>query len=118
MSEQFGDWLKTQLQRREMTQADLARRADLPTSTVSNWITGRRIPDPKACDTISDALFVPLDEVLAVAGHRPRTLVHEPGTTAAVLHELVDRVVWNPDRAAAVEAILRGFIDRDRKQPG
>jgi transcriptional regulator with XRE-family HTH domain len=68
----FGVWLERQLRSRELTQSEFARRTEVRQGMVSNWITGKRIPDPGSCDRIADALGLPIDEVLIQAGHRPR----------------------------------------------
>lgn len=70
----FGSWLESQLVRREMSQSDLARKLETSTSTVSNWVNGQRIPSPESCDKLADVFGVSVDEVLGVAGHRPRGL--------------------------------------------
>lgn len=116
MGEHFGSWLKKQLFRRQMNQAEFARRASLPTSTVSNWTTGRSVPDPDACDAIAEALFLRLDDVLAAAGHRPLDDRQDADSPGARIIAMAGRVQWNPDREAAVESILRGYIERDRKR--
>lgn len=66
----FHDWFKFELKRREMNQADFARRSGIAPSTVSSWATGDRVPDPESCDLIADVLLVDRDMVLALAGHR------------------------------------------------
>lgn len=72
MSESFSAWLQRQLDRREWSQADFARRAKVSTGLVSNWLAGERRPNPSSCDRIADVFLVDVDEVLAIAGHRPR----------------------------------------------
>jgi transcriptional regulator with XRE-family HTH domain len=67
----FGAWLKAQLRRRDWTQADFARRSGMTTTSVSDWINNKKVPDPASCDRIADALFLPLDDVLVAAGHKP-----------------------------------------------
>jgi transcriptional regulator with XRE-family HTH domain len=68
----FGRWLADELDRRDMTQADFARKVGASTGRVSEWLSGKRRPSPESLDRISDALpGVNLDYLLSIAGHRP-----------------------------------------------
>lgn len=75
--------------------ADFHRRSGVPRATVYTWIAGTRLPDPASCDTISDALGLPLDAVLIVAGHRPNIEQINPDDQDAVR---IARVIarWTP----------------------
>lgn len=87
----FGRWLIAQLRSREMNQRDLAGRIGLHASTVSKWIYGVDVPTIASCDLIADALMVPIEQVLAAAGH-PTPIVHPTGNIrreAANLLELI-----------------------------
>jgi transcriptional regulator with XRE-family HTH domain len=68
--ESLPKWLQGQLDRREWSQADFARKLGVSTGLVSNWFTGVRRPNPESCARIADVLFADRDEVLAIAGHR------------------------------------------------
>lgn len=113
----FSQWFARQLTRHEWTQSDFARRAKVATSTVSNWASGARVPDPTSCDLIADVLRVPLDEVLAAAGHRPllddRILPDDP---RAALWTLAKEIDWTPDKVIAAEGLFRSFIAWDRER--
>ena len=78
VAESFPVWLGRQLQRRGWSQADFSRELSkaagkrISTGLVSNWLSGARRPSSASCELIADVLFVDVDEVLAIAGHRPR----------------------------------------------
>lgn len=82
----FGAWLQWQLDRREWTQSDFARKAGVSTGLVSNWIGGARRPTPASVDKIADALMLDVDEVLTRAGHRPAL----PTDAIDALHARID----------------------------
>jgi transcriptional regulator with XRE-family HTH domain len=111
----FAEWFQKQLRRRDWNQSDAARAIGVSSSVVNRWYRGERVPDPKSCDVIADVLAVPVDLVLELAGHRPPAAEIDPDSPAPLLVSLVERVRWNPEREAAVESILRGFIERDRR---
>jgi len=85
----FGAWIDSQLIRRQMSQADLARRLETSNSTVSNWIRGGRVPTPESCDKIADVLGLSVDDVLMAAGHRPRGLDEWPEDVREVANIMV-----------------------------
>ena len=40
----FGQWLEDQLNRQNLTRADLARLAHVSERSVYNWLAGKRVP--------------------------------------------------------------------------
>ncbi len=66
----FNDWLLSQLQEREWSQADLARASGLTTAAISKYINGRT-PDETALRKIAKALNLPADLVFEKAGVLP-----------------------------------------------
>jgi transcriptional regulator with XRE-family HTH domain len=116
---QFSEWFQRQIKRREWTQADFARRANIAQSTVSTWWTGARVPEPYSCDLIADVLGISYQEVMQVAGHLPPDRPTSEDDPRIILHALVDRIDWTRDnRLRTVEGILRMFVEDDRKIEG
>jgi transcriptional regulator with XRE-family HTH domain len=69
MTMPFGQWLRRQLIRREMKQADLARKLEMRPGVVSYWLSDKRVPSVVSCYLIADALDLPSSHVLTAAGH-------------------------------------------------
>lgn len=116
MDDRFGTWLKRQLTRRDLTQSDFARAIDRSPGRVSEWIHGKRIPDPQTCDVIADALLIDLDLVLFQAGHRPLERRTDPDDPALEIHGLVDRVDWSiPSNVRLARSVLTELV-RETKE--
>lgn len=81
----LGDWILRRLKGRDWSQADFARAIPTSTGTVSNWISGKRIPEPESCDKIADVLGLDVDDVLTIAGHRPEPIDFDPDDPRALL---------------------------------
>jgi transcriptional regulator with XRE-family HTH domain len=113
-SNTFATWLRRQLNRNEWTQADFARRMDVSTGRISEWTTGKRVPNPKSCELIADVLGADIDLVLRVAGHRPNVESIDPDDPRVILHGMIDRVVWTEDRLDSITAQLDTMLKRDR----
>jgi transcriptional regulator with XRE-family HTH domain len=63
----FSEWLGDELEKRDWTQADLARKSGLTTAGVSHIIKGTRKAGIKSCAKIAKAFDLSPDEVLRAA---------------------------------------------------
>lgn len=76
-TERFPIWLARQLDRRNWSQTDLAKKVGTNSSVVSRWVRGERIPSTRSVEKIAEAFDVDPDYVLAISGHRPNDLDDE-----------------------------------------
>ena len=113
---EFGHWLERQLLRREWNAADLARKLGVGNSTVTMWIRGERVPNPESCRKVAEVFYLPLDDVLTIAGHRPRDLDVDPDAPAEQIAAMARRVAWTEERYELVREMLTAMLERDRKQ--
>ena len=67
----FSEWLQSQLDLREWTQADLARHSKVTQTHISRIMNGARQPGPDAITGIARALKLPAEEVMRQAGLLP-----------------------------------------------
>jgi transcriptional regulator with XRE-family HTH domain len=80
MSSKFPDRLRAARDKRQMSQSELAEKADLQPSAVSHFETGRRSPSFDNLKSLSEALQVTTDYLLG--------RVEEPKATGDVVHRL------------------------------
>ena len=112
----FSRWIRKELANRQWRQADLVERTSLSKSAISAYVTGHRVPDPKACDLIADALLIDLDLVLWQAGHRPNIEAVSPDDPRVIIIGLAERIDWTkPNRLEFIEPMLRKWADEDRR---
>jgi transcriptional regulator with XRE-family HTH domain len=69
--EHFGTWLAEQLQKRDWSMSELARRCGVSHATISRLISGNQNPSPELCREIARALVVPPENVFRKAGLLP-----------------------------------------------
>jgi len=67
----FTTWLTSEMRKRDITQAELARLAGLSRTAVSNVLSGARTPGPDFCRAIARALDYPPEVVFRRAGLLP-----------------------------------------------
>ena len=72
MSDSFSDWLNSELIRRDMTQAKLAKAAIISRTSVSDILSGKQKAGYDVCMAISRALHIAPENVLRAAGLWPR----------------------------------------------
>lgn len=58
-----GDWLRQQMERRQLTTHDVARATGLRDQAVYYWLTGRTAPKDEAAGKLAELLGVPEVEV-------------------------------------------------------
>jgi transcriptional regulator with XRE-family HTH domain len=106
----LGGWLRKELVRRDWTAADLARRLDVGNGRVSEWMSGKRRPNPQTCIRLANALGVDPDTVLAIAGHRvaPPPL-EDPKEELIALIRLAE---LSPLMIAGMTAMVREHLTR------
>jgi transcriptional regulator with XRE-family HTH domain len=68
---EIGEWLGQQLQERGWSSSELARRAGISQSSVSNVLTGKQVPGLEFCKGAAQALGMRTEELLSLAGHLP-----------------------------------------------
>ena len=67
----FVSFLKEVLRRRKCKPNQLAADLGISHATVSRWLSGRDIPNTRSCQRLADFSGVPLQKVMAIAGHMP-----------------------------------------------
>lgn len=107
--ENLAQWLGRQLRRHEWTQADLSRKSGLSQGRISDWLAGKRLPNPESCDKLADALGDDPDYVLKLAGHRPHAYIQDDPETAAII-ALVRKVKWDARSREWIRSTLEAMI--------
>ena len=109
----YSAWLREEMQRRALRQADFARATDIDVSMVSRWLQGRR-PAPASLERVAEALGADLDALLTLAGHRPRA-PHDDDPRTASLVAKIRQVTWTPERFLIVDAMLDDLRQRSSR---
>lgn len=87
-SDELASWLSEQLNQRGWSARELARRAGVSHTAVVRAANGQSVPGWQICLKLAQALGVPDDIVLDLAGYRANPLAAEHGTRERVLQIL------------------------------
>ncbi|PKN91074.1 MAG: hypothetical protein CVU44_20885 [Chloroflexi bacterium HGW-Chloroflexi-6] len=74
----FGSWILEELEKRKMTQADLARATDITTAQMSRIVSGQRNAGKDTLTAIARALHLPPHLVFEKAGVLPPEKEKDP----------------------------------------
>jgi len=110
--ERFSEWLIEEIRTRAWSQNELARRASVTSSAVSQVITGRTAAGPDFCRGVARALDKPAEEVFRRAGLLPPA-TDETSRAKEALH-LFEQLTTQrqDDLLAQMRALLQ--IERQR----
>jgi transcriptional regulator with XRE-family HTH domain len=114
MDNSFSNWLIEQMQERDWSQADLARRTSLSRQAIANYVSGR-IPDEKALHQISRAFKLSPILVFRAAGLLPA----EPDSDEWV-EEMTDKIsqIKDQSRRSMAKKLLEALVDEERSEEG
>lgn len=112
----FGEWLKSELERRQWTQGELARRSGYDSGQISHWVNGTRTPSVRSCRDLAEALDLPEQVVMEAAGRKIRNPEIPDGVD---LHDpAINFVAHNIDQLSPEdrERLLRFMMDLVEKR--
>lgn len=88
------DWVRAEMDAREWTISDLARRMNVQPSLVSRWLRVQQ-PSPETVERFAEAFGASRLELLKLAGH-----IEDDGASAEAerICALARRIEWTPER--------------------
>lgn len=107
ITEEFAQWLQTELKKRGLTQAELARRAKISRGALNNVLNGARRPGPHLCSAIAEALNMPPEAVFRKANLLPG----KPETNERIDELLRIVAKLSPDDQIRVLALAKALRD-------
>lgn len=106
----FSNWLLNKLREKGWNQAELATRAGVTRTAISDVISGRRNAGPDLCSSIARALDLPPEAVFRAAGLLP-PVSPESEVAQQILHLLSQ---LPPDEQRRYLDLLRFEVERQR----
>lgn len=109
----FAEWLMQQLEERDWSQAELARRAGVTRQAISNLINSNRQVGPEVANGIALALGLPPEEVFRKAG-----LIPDHGDNRKVAERIASYKLSDLSKEQLEEIIglIDWIVERDEKR--
>ena len=108
----FAEWLSDQLEKEDITQTELAKRAGVTAGAINNVAKDRRDPTADMAIAIAKGLRLPVIDVLRVAGYLP--IVEEPVTDS--YKKILEKIkLLDEDQRLIVLDVVNAFYNRENK---
>ncbi|MCL5265509.1 MAG: helix-turn-helix domain-containing protein [Chloroflexi bacterium] len=116
MSKQaFAKWLSAKLAERGITASQLAAFLEVDHVSVGNWLKAKHLPEPRNIIKIAEYFKVDPDQVLEVAGYRPRKTETFPEFHIYVSRKFEGNPRLQRALIAAFEAIVGGREEEEER---
>lgn len=89
MSDQFRQWLTSEMEKRRYSQGALARAIGMSRPFITRVLNGERAPSLDFLIKVAQALDVPPEKVLRLAGILPTSPASEDDPTMAEIHDIL-----------------------------
>lgn len=109
----FKEWLLREMGKREWSQSDLARSADLNRAVISKLLNGHANPRPATLEAIARALKIPVAGIFRIAGLLPE-LPESDGYMPEVIYHL--RQSRSPRRKATVLRLIKALVSGEEEE--
>lgn len=106
-SVEIRDWLRQQMDERNINALSLSYGLRTSHVTIGKWLEGTYVPNPKSCRKLAQFFGVPEEQVLTLAGH-----LH-PGRTVA---EAKGDYSTNPPGLGEAINLFRSLTDDDQER--
>lgn len=112
----FAEWLREELERQGMSQADLVRGSGLSIAQISRIINHRSEPSKDALNAIAHGLRLPANEVFQAAGILPPSPELTPLMERAIFY-LSELLPEDQERVVLYLEVLHSRYKRDKIRP-
>jgi transcriptional regulator with XRE-family HTH domain len=107
----FPDWLQSELDKRQWSQADLAYSAGISRAVVNKLLNRRTYPQPDTLQAIARAFKIPVETVYRAAGLLPQESEVD-SFAAEIIYKL--KLIKNPERRKTAIRLLNALIDEEK----
>jgi transcriptional regulator with XRE-family HTH domain len=113
LDNKFSDWLQSELDKRQWSQAELAYSAGISRAVINKLLNKKTYPQPDTLQAIARALKIPVESIYRVAG-----LLPEESETEAFIAEIVHKLelIKSPKRRKTALRLLEALIAEETNE--
>ena len=113
LDDRFSDWLQSELDKRQWSQAELAYSAGISRAVINKLLNKRTYPQPDTLQAIARALKIPVESIYRVAGLLPEESETE-AFTAEIVHKI--KLIKSPKRRKTALRLLEALIAEETNE--
>lgn len=109
----FSEWLQAEMDKRDWSQSDCARAAELNRAVINKLLNGKCKPQPITLAAIARAFKVPVEVAYRAAGLLPPSAEHDD-TIEQVTY--IFNSIQNPQRRSTAIMLLRALVSEEENE--
>jgi transcriptional regulator with XRE-family HTH domain len=109
----FSEWLQLELAKRDWSQSDCARSANLNRAVINKLLNGKCKPQPPTLMAIARAFKIPVETAYRAAGLLPPSADSDDTTGELIL---IFKSIQSPQRRATAMLLLKALVAEEEKE--
>jgi len=109
----FSEWLQLELDKRNWSQSDCARSANLNRAVINKLLNGKSKPQPSTLVAIARAFKIPIETAYRAAGLLPPSSDGDD-TTGELIH--IFKSIQSPQRKATALLLLKALVAEEENE--
>ncbi len=109
----FSEWLQAEMDKRDWSQSDCARAAELNRAVINKLLNGKCKPQPSTLVAIARAFKIPVETAYRAAGLLPPSTDYDD-TTEELMH--VFKSIQSPQRRSTAIMLLKALVTEEESE--
>ncbi len=109
----FSEWLQAEMDKRDWSQSDCARAADLNRAVINKLLNGKCKPQPSTLAAIARAFKIPVETAYRAAGLLPQSADHDD--TIEQLTYIFNSI-QSPQRRSTAIMLLKALVSEEESE--
>jgi len=109
----FSEWLQAEMDKRDWSQSDCARAADLNRAVINKLLNGKCRPQPSTLGALARAFKMPVETAYRAAGLLPSNADHDD-TIEQLMH--VFKSIQSPQRRSTAIMLLKALVTEEENE--
>ena len=109
----FSEWLQLELDKRNWSQSDCARSANLNRAVINKLLNGKSKPQPSTLVAIARAFKIPIETAYRAAGLLPPSSDSDD-TAGELIH--IFKSIQSPQRKATALLLLKALVAEEENE--
>ncbi len=112
-NDHFSEWLQAEMDKRDWSQSDCARAADLNRAVINKLLNGKCKPQPSTLTAIARAFRIPVETAYRAAGLLPPSADHDD--TIEQLTYIFNSI-QSPQRRSTAIMLLKALVTEEENE--